>query len=106
AHEEVKMSIAASVEGLSSSDAGDSAELLPMLVVARLGSEAKLMAMREVRFSAFPWAFGVWRLVPVSDAAPAAFFPGAFPPGVHEELSYVLGSSPCTLLVGGGQLES
>ncbi|KAL0186491.1 hypothetical protein M9458_018161, partial [Cirrhinus mrigala] len=44
AHEEVKMSIAASVEGLSSSDAGDSAEQPPVLVVALLGSEAKKMA--------------------------------------------------------------
>ncbi|KAL0186026.1 hypothetical protein M9458_017696, partial [Cirrhinus mrigala] len=57
AHEEVKMSIAASVEGLSSSDAGDSAEQLPVVAAAQPESEAKLTAMLEVGFPAFPWAF-------------------------------------------------
>ncbi|KAL0160127.1 hypothetical protein M9458_043852, partial [Cirrhinus mrigala] len=56
AHEKVKMSVAASVEGLSSSDAGDSAEQLPIEAAAQPESEAKLTAMLEVGFPTFPWA--------------------------------------------------
>ncbi|KAL0149106.1 hypothetical protein M9458_055538 [Cirrhinus mrigala] len=49
------MSIAASVEGLPSSDAEDSAGQLPVVVVAQSESEAKLMAM-------FPLAASTARL--------------------------------------------